>query len=257
MDYAVIIFVALFTSALTLFSGFGLGTLLMPAFAFFFPIELAVAMTAIVHLLNNLFKFALLGKHTHIATFLRFGIPAILTAFVGAALLNWLSVYQPLVSYTIAGRTVEITLIKSVIAALMFLFALLELFPFSKPLSMSSNSWLTLGGLLSGFFGGLSGHQGALRAAFLIKAGLSKEAFIATSTAISCLVDITRLVVYSHNFQYIQSDSLPLLTTATAAAFLGAFVGKRLMKKVTLQTVQRIVATLLILIALGLATGII
>ena len=57
MEYTVIILVALFASALTLFSGFGLGTLLMPAFAFFFPIEIAVALTAVVHLLNNIFKF--------------------------------------------------------------------------------------------------------------------------------------------------------------------------------------------------------
>lgn len=45
--------------------------------------------------------------------------------------------------------------------------------------------WLPLGGLLSGFFGGLSGNQGALRSAFLLKAGLSKEAFIATGTVSS------------------------------------------------------------------------
>ena len=32
----------------------------------------------------------------------------------------------------------------------------------------------------SGFFGGLSGMQGALRSAFLARAGLSKEAFVAS-----------------------------------------------------------------------------
>jgi hypothetical protein len=37
-------------SALTLFSGFGLGTLLMPVVALFFPLDLAIAMTAMVHL---------------------------------------------------------------------------------------------------------------------------------------------------------------------------------------------------------------
>ena len=43
-------------AALTLFSGFGLGTLLMPVFALFFPLEVAVGATAIVHLANSLFK---------------------------------------------------------------------------------------------------------------------------------------------------------------------------------------------------------
>ncbi len=53
--------VALLASGLTLFSGFGLGTLLLPAFALFFPVEIAVAATAIVHLINNLFKLLLVG----------------------------------------------------------------------------------------------------------------------------------------------------------------------------------------------------
>lgn len=60
VQYVVLCLTALLVSGLTLFSGFGLGTLLMPAFAIFFPIEIAVAMTAFVHLANNLFKLGLL-----------------------------------------------------------------------------------------------------------------------------------------------------------------------------------------------------
>lgn len=39
---------------------FGLGTILMQVVAIFFAVTVAVAMTAFVHLLNNLFKLALL-----------------------------------------------------------------------------------------------------------------------------------------------------------------------------------------------------
>jgi len=59
VQYVVLCLAALAVSGLTLFSGFGLGTLLMPVFAIFFPIEIAIAMTAIVHLANNIFKLAL------------------------------------------------------------------------------------------------------------------------------------------------------------------------------------------------------
>ena len=48
MEYVTICTVAVVVSALTLFSGFGLGTLLMPAFALFFPINVAVAGMAVV-----------------------------------------------------------------------------------------------------------------------------------------------------------------------------------------------------------------
>jgi uncharacterized membrane protein YfcA len=43
MSYLVVCAVALLASALTFFSGFGLGTLLLPAFALFFPIEIGRA----------------------------------------------------------------------------------------------------------------------------------------------------------------------------------------------------------------------
>ncbi len=56
MEFVVIPVVALLASLLTFFSGFGLGTILLPVFALFFPVDIAVALTAIVHLLNNLFE---------------------------------------------------------------------------------------------------------------------------------------------------------------------------------------------------------
>ena len=76
MEYIIICIVALLGSWLTLFSGFGLGTILLPVFGIFFPIEVAIALTAIVHFLNNVFKLLLLGRHVDKRVLLRFGLPA-------------------------------------------------------------------------------------------------------------------------------------------------------------------------------------
>lgn len=117
---------------------------------------------------------------------------------------------------------------------------------------------MILGGVLSGFFGGLAGIQGAFRSAFLIKSGLSKEAFIATGVIIASLVDITRLSVYASRFTASGlSENVILLVSATAAAILGALSGKMLLKKVTFRAVQLLVAIMLIFISIGLGTGII
>ena len=62
MDILVIALTAFLASGLTLFSGFGLGTLLMPVVALFFPVEVAIAVTALVHFANNIFKLGLLGS---------------------------------------------------------------------------------------------------------------------------------------------------------------------------------------------------
>ena len=100
MEYFFIAAVALIVSGLTLFSGFGLGTLLMPAMAIYFPIEIAITATAVVHLTNNIFKVALFGKHRQNRILLKFGLPAMALAFVGAWILTQLSDLEPLYSYS-------------------------------------------------------------------------------------------------------------------------------------------------------------
>ncbi len=257
MEFVVVPLVALLASALTLFSGFGLGTILMPAFAIFFPVDVAVALTAVVHLLNNLFKLALLGRQADGPVVLRFGVPALLAAFAGAWLLVSLAHVQPLASYELAGRQCQISPVKLVLAFIISAFAILEVLPAFSRWSVD-RKFLPLGGLISGFLGGLSGHQGALRSAFLLRCGLQKEAFIASGVVIACLVDFARIGVYGASFAWSDLEqNAALLLAAILAAFLGAFGGAKLMKKVTLRFVQLVVRAMLVVISLALGSGLI
>jgi uncharacterized protein len=120
---------SLLASALTLFSGFGLGTLLMPVVALFFRLELAIAMTAMVHLANNLFKIGLLGKQADRTVVLKFGLPAIAAAFVGAGLLLYLGEAEPIYEYEALGSNQQVSIIKLVIGTLIVFFVVLELSP--------------------------------------------------------------------------------------------------------------------------------
>ena len=160
MQEIVILLVAFGASMLTFFSGFGLGTMLTPAFILFFPPEIAVAATAIVHFINNLFKLILIGRHTVWSVALKFGIPAILGAYAGARLLSLLSTSDQVI-HLLGFETSGLNL---VLGGLILLFALMELLPRLKDVQLSAK-WLFPGGVISGFFGGLSGHQGALRSA--------------------------------------------------------------------------------------------
>ncbi|HWR33576.1 MAG TPA: sulfite exporter TauE/SafE family protein, partial [Chitinophagaceae bacterium] len=200
MELLLICLVAFLASGLTLFSGFGLGTLLLPVFSLFFPVDIAVAMTAIVHFLNNVFKILLFKKYINRKLVFRFGIPSVIAAVAGAILLNQLGKGSPITTYSIGNSIFHITILKIVIGVLMIIFALFELIPALKKLSIDTK-YLPAGGLLSGFFGGLSGHQGALRSAFLLRLQLSKEQFIATGIAIACMIDISRLSVYAVNIK--------------------------------------------------------
>jgi uncharacterized protein len=259
MEVVVVCLVALLVSGLTLYSGFGLGTLLMPAFALFFPVPVAIAATAVVHLANNLFKVALVGRLADRGVLVRFALPAVVAAFVGAALLETVAGAAPLASYELGGEVHEVTAVGLVIGLIIVGFAVFELAPRTRELSFDRRC-LPLGGLLSGFFGGLSGNQGAFRSAFLINIGLSKEAFIGTGIVSAVVVDVARLLVYGIAFYSVSfgevADIAGLVVAATLAAFAGSFVGARLMPRVTLASVRRIVGVMLMAVGLGLASGV-
>ncbi len=256
MDYFIICLVALIGSGLTLFSGFGLGTILLPVFGLFFPIEIAVVLTSIVHFSNNILKLILFGKKANLNVIIKFGIPALFFSYLGATILKSLLTLKPLFEYEIAEKSFSIMPIKIIIGLVLIVFSLMDIIPKYKNLEFDKK-YLPFGGILSGFFGGLSGHQGALRSAFLIRTNLSKEAFIATGVVIACLVDVSRLSVYIP--QIVKQNNFldfKLILVATISAFIGIYFGNKLLKKVTIKTVQSIVAVMLFIYAILLILGI-
>ena len=260
MDLLVIATTSLLVSLLTFFSGFGLGTLLLPAFALFVPVELAVAATAVVHFANNLFKAALVGRHADRTVLLRFIIPAVVFSFLGATLLMRISEIPPLFTYAIGARELSVTTVNLLVAFLMVVFALFDLIPGLDKLAFP-RSWIPAGGALSGFVGGLSGHQGALRTAVLIRLGLSKEAFIGTAVLCAVAVDFVRLGVYGFSFLRAPVEGSgnvwPLILAGTIAAFAGSFMGNKLLKKITLKKLHVFIGVMILLLAIALGAGVI
>jgi uncharacterized protein len=257
MEVIIISVTAFIVAILTFFSGFGLGTILTPVFMIFFPVDLAIGLTGIVHFFNNIFKLFLVGRKADKEVLLRFGIPAVIAAIVGSWLLLNITDLKPLFTYEAFGKTFEVYPIKFIISILLIIFASIDLIPYFNKLQFGKGK-LPIGGAFSGFFGGLSGNQGALRSAFLIKAGLSKEAFIATAVVVSTFVDFTRLSVYATRFTKAGlSDNLTLVVCATLSAIAGAYIGNKLLKKVTLRFLQVTIAIMLIIISLALGAGLI
>ena len=252
---------AFVASALTLFSGFGLGTLLLPAFALFMAPEVAVGATAVVHGLNSLFKLVLIGRSAAGRVVVRFGLPAILAAFAGAAILAALAARPPLLVWSWRGGTAAVTPLKLVMGLLILVFALVELAPRLDRIAVSER-WLPYGGALSGFFGGLSGHQGALRSIFLRRAGLAPATLAATQAALACMVDVARLAVYGLGAwrQHFAALAAPgawvPVAVGTACAFAGAILGARLLPKVTVGGLRLLTGILLVVVGTGLAAGI-
>lgn len=245
MDFIVIGLVAFSASLLTFFSGFGLGTLLLPAFALFFPTTVALLATGVVHLLNNVFKGTLVRKLVDWNTVYRFGVPALFTAILGAYLLTYLD-----------GRVASV-----VIGFILVAFALLELQPWFQRLTFPKR-YIPLGGLLTGFMGGLSGQQGAIRSMFLLKSDFDAKQYIATGVLIAILIDVARIPTYIFglsdlSIEQLTQHNLALVGFGTMCAFAGAWLGAKYMKKTSIGVIRYIVAGLMIAIGTLLIFGVI
>lgn len=247
-----IILVCLLGSFATFFSGFGLGTILLPVFSLYFPVEVAVVATALVHFANNLFKLSIMSRHIDTSLFKRFGLTAIIGGFIGAYLLSLIGKAGTAYVFPIWGRN-EVSYAAFLIGVLMLFFVYMEWrkikFPFSN-----APMFLPVGGFLSGLFGGFSGHQGALRAAFLSKITLDKHIFVGTSALISLLIDASRISVYSGSLNW-QTLNIRYLVIGALAAFGGSILGKKFLQKVSINFVNVMVAVFLTVMALLLLTG--
>lgn len=253
-EYALIAVCTFFASLISFYSGFGLGTLLMPIVAIFLPLPVAIGLTAIVHLLHNLLKSMLLWEAVDWKIAIPFGSAALLASIPGALLLKELSEFAPVKKYTIFSINGEISILHIAIGLLLIVFATLEAMP-NKIFEIKN---LVFGGILSGFFGGLSGNQGAFRSAFLIRAHLDKETFIGTNATIATVVDIVRLIVYGLTFgQLLEGIDKPFLWGAIGGALGGVCLGMILLRKVTIAFIQKVIIALLYFLGIFLIVGLI
>jgi uncharacterized membrane protein YfcA len=260
MKYLLICTTALLASAIALLSGFGLGTVLMPVFAIFFPLPLAISATAVVHLASNTFKLFLVGKWASKRAVIRFGIPAALASAFGAYLLSLFSHFSPLVTYQLFGHPFHMTLLGLIVGSIVILSAFLELVPFTFS---SSSKTQIFGGFLSGFFGGLTGNQGPFRSAFLLKSGLTKEQFVGTGVVVSIMVDIARLLIYGWAIYWkglagaLTKEMEFILLAATLAAFAGSYLGAKILPIFTFKALQIFVALLLFVLGFAILVGLV
>ncbi len=142
--------------------------------------------------------------------------------------------------------------LKIIIGVIIILIALIEISPLKQ--IQIKPKYIPLGGLLSGFFGGFSGHQGMFRSIFLVKTGLDTTKFIATGVAIAVLVDVTRLIVYGStifdsSLQNFQQYLFPIFISTLSAIF-GVWMATDLVVKMNIKIITNFIAGLMIVIGL-------
>ena len=209
----VVAIVAFIAAALTVPAGFGLSTMLTPIVLLLMEPHEAVAVVAIVHGAHNGAKYYSLKEHVDFTAIKRYGIWLVIGAIIGALLQNMVP-QEPLLL---------------VIGCFLIILPILTL----------SENWTgykipeandRVGGFGSGFMGGLSGHQGALRAMFLTKRIPDKMSYAATASILALCVDFSRIPVYLLYRSEEVYSHYSLIIILVISALAGARLGKRWLK---------------------------
>ena len=209
---AVLLLAAIVSGATASVVGFGIGSLLTPLLAARFGTSVAVAAVTVPHAIATGVRCWRLRASIDRQVLVRFGLLSAAGALAGALL------YTRLGPSTLTG----------ILGGLLLLTAFAQLTGWS-------GRWHPRGplvavfGLLSGFFGGIAGNQGGLRAAALTAFRLPPVTFVATATATGVLVDLARTPVYLWSSG---SRLLPLavpIGIASAGVLIGTALGERLL----------------------------
>jgi len=223
---------AVLAGAIASVAGFGIGSVLTPAFGLAVDTKVAVAAVAIPHFIGTAQRYWMLRAHVDRRMLLGFGVTSALGGLAGALLHGVLS-----------GRALSL-----VFGVLLLAAGTAELTGWMRRVAWGRRTaWLA--GALSGGFGGLVGNQGSIRSAAMLGFDVPKEAFVATATAVALFVDVARMPVYLATQGHELVPLLPSIGVATLGVVIGTALGARLLGHLPQRMFRRTIA--LLLLALG------
>jgi uncharacterized membrane protein YfcA len=214
--------------------GFGSSVLFVPLANFFFAASLVLSLTSILHVFSNTAKLWLFRKTISKHLFLLYGIPSLIFTLLGAYL----------------TKVYSFIYLEWALAIFLLLFSgLFLLFP--KIQLKANTSTALVSGSFAGFMAGFTGTGGAIRGMSLVAFNLEKNLFVGTSAAIDFGVDFSRMFIYYYN-GFFQIEYLYYIPLLVIASFLGSYIGKQLLNKISQEVFKKIVLGLILLISISM-----
>lgn len=225
---------AVIAGAIASISGFGIGSVLTPVLSTQFDVRLAIAMVSLPHLAGTFVRFLIVRTRIDRDVLLGFGAASAVGGLIGAAL-----------------QAVVQSSALAVIFGLLLVFAGIgSLTGFAQRMRFSGRRSALVGGALSGLLGGLVGNQGGIRAAALLGFDVTRDAFVATATAVALIVDGARIPVYVATQGNELAGHWPLIAVLAVGAVAGTLLGGWTLRRMSEAVFRRVVGALL----LGLGT---
>jgi hypothetical protein len=215
-------------------AGFGIGSVLTPLLGYQVGLKLAVAAVSIPHFAGTAWRLWLLRRDVDRGVLASFGLASAGGGLAGALLHQ--AFQSAWLTYLLASLLVFVG-----VSGLTGLAARIR---FEGP-------WAWVAGIVSGGLGGLVGNQGGIRAGAMLGLHVSKQAFIATATAIGLMVDLARMPVYAVTAGAALLPLWPSIAIATAGVLAGTVLGTRMLRHIPEALFRRLVA--LLVLALGVA----
>jgi uncharacterized membrane protein YfcA len=236
-DLAVFL-VGLLSGATASLVGFGIGSMLTPLLALRLGTDVAVACVALPHAAATALRCWRLRQQIDGIVLKRFGVLSAAGGLAGA--LVYAVVSAPALTRILGG--------------LLVLTAIAQLSGWSarwKPKGIG----VALMGVGSGFFGGIAGNQGGLRASALSTFSLSPLAFVATSTATGLLVDAARTPVYIYLAGRTMLEFWWPIVVATGGVLAGTILGERVLLGMSRERYAAVIAGAIGVLGLWLLAG--
>jgi uncharacterized membrane protein YfcA len=237
LSMIIFLFLVLLCEIIGTVSGFGASVFLVPLAGIFFDFKTALVLSGIVFIFSSASKLILFRKDINWALTLRIGLPSVAFTLLGAYLNNkW-----------------ELKHAELAMGVFLVLFAIT--FFVKDNIKFKPNNLNAFGGgVISGFLTGFIGTGGAVRGATLSAFSLSKNAFVSTSAGIDLGGDIGRTVVYISN-NYLQSKYYWYIPAFLLLAWLGTFLGKKILDHIPQHLFKKIVLVLIGLIGAFMIYG--
>ncbi|MCW5936693.1 MAG: TSUP family transporter [Fimbriimonadaceae bacterium] len=125
------------------------------------------------------------------------------------------------------------------------------IFGWTKRLKFTG-AWAWGAGAVSGFLGGLVGNQGGLRTGAMTGLGVSRDAFVATATAIGLIVDGARMPIYLANQWRELASVWPQIAVMSGGVLVGTFLGTAVLRRIPERLFLQVVSVILVFLALWL-----
>ena len=234
----VVAIVSVIAGATAAVAGFGIGSLLTPLIALRLDTTVAVAAVAIPHFAATVFRGWRLRRNVDWPVFKRFGLWSAAGGIAGALLFAQLG-----------G-----VMLARILGVLLVLTAISGLTEWATRFKLPAWTAWPLG-LFSGFFGGIVGNQGGLRAGALLALGLTPAAFVATSTMTGVIVDLVRTPVYVWRAGGALIGVWPIIVAATIGTLAGTLLGERVLIGMSPKTFRRAVAALIGVLGIWILLG--